>query len=164
MKPPELEEGFKGLGWDVNLATLTAAQGARMIVDQGPVEDYSGFVVAGAGDVNNDNFDDMLVSWPGADSFNGRVYLVYGGASLPVTIDLVEGGPQFGVSAEHIKLLEKIDCTIVPCSRLQPDKYPQTGYRIAQNLSATAMGYRTDKFPAGKEPQGWADFFDTKKQ
>jgi putative spermidine/putrescine transport system substrate-binding protein len=80
-----------------------------------------------------------------------------------VTIDLVEGGPQFGVSAEHIKLLEKIDCTIVPCSRLQPEKYPQTGYRIAQNLSATAMGYRTDKFPAGKEPQGWADFFDLQR-
>jgi putative spermidine/putrescine transport system substrate-binding protein len=80
-----------------------------------------------------------------------------------VTIDVIEGGPQFGLSPEHTKLLEKIDCTVVPCSRLQPDKYPQTGYRVAQNIAATALSYRTDKFPAGKEPQTWADFFDTRR-
>ncbi len=79
------------------------------------------------------------------------------------TIDVVEGGPQFGLSPEHTKLLDKIDCNVVPCSHLQPEKYPQTGYRVAQNIAATALAYRTDKFPAGKEPQNWADFFDTRR-
>jgi putative spermidine/putrescine transport system substrate-binding protein len=77
-----------------------------------------------------------------------------------VTWDLVEGGPGFGLGPQHTKLLEKVDCTIVPCDRLQPDKYPTSGYRIAENVSATVLTYRTDKFPKGKDPQGWKDFFD----
>jgi putative spermidine/putrescine transport system substrate-binding protein len=80
-----------------------------------------------------------------------------------VTWDLAEGGPGFGLSPQHTKLLEKIDCNIVPCSHLQPAKYPTSGYRIAENTSATVLSYRTDKFPAGKEPQSWVDFFDVQK-
>jgi len=80
-----------------------------------------------------------------------------------VTWDLAEGGPGFGLSPQHTKLLEKVDCNIVPCAHLQPDKYPTTGYRIAENTSATVLSYNTDKVVAGKEPQSWADFFDVKK-
>jgi putative spermidine/putrescine transport system substrate-binding protein len=80
-----------------------------------------------------------------------------------VTWDIVEIGPGFGLGPQHTKFLEKIDCTVVPCSRLQPDKFLTTGYRIAENTSAMVLAYRTDKFPAGNEPQSWADFFDVAK-
>src|SRR5262249_35156311 len=56
-----------------------------------------------------------------------------------VTWDLAEGGPGFGLSPQHTKLLEKVDCNVVPCAHLQPDKYPTTGYRIAENTSATVL-------------------------
>ncbi len=80
-----------------------------------------------------------------------------------VSWDLAEGGPQFGLAPAQTALLEKVDCNVVPCSHLQPDKYITTGYRIAENISATAITYRTDKFSAGNEPKTWADFYDTKK-
>jgi putative spermidine/putrescine transport system substrate-binding protein len=83
--------------------------------------------------------------------------------SSNVTWDLVEGGPSFGLNPEQTKLLVKFDCSIIPCSHLQPTKFPTTGYRIAENISATALVYRTDVFPQGKEPQSWADFFNVDK-
>ena len=56
----------------------------------------AGVSVAGVGDVNGDGFDDVLVGSPRANSNSltatGRVYLVYGGPSLPATIDLATLG------------------------------------------------------------------------
>ena len=80
-----------------------------------------------------------------------------------VTWDVVEGGGYFGLGPEHTKLLEKIDCTVVPCDHLQPDKYKTSGYRAAELTSATALSYLTDKYLADKAPKSWADFFDVQK-
>lgn len=80
-----------------------------------------------------------------------------------VTWDVVEGGGYFGLAPEQTALLEKIDCTIVPCAHLQPDKYVTTGYRAGELTSATILAYRSDKFPPGAGPQSWTDFFDVKK-
>jgi len=58
----------------------------------GVVFEGSGFdaaqVVASAGDVNADGYDDVLIGAPGALGFMGRAYLIYGGDSLPATVDL----------------------------------------------------------------------------
>ncbi|MBU0729153.1 MAG: FG-GAP repeat protein, partial [Proteobacteria bacterium] len=40
--------------------------------------DYNGYSVAGAGDVNGDGFDDLLIGVYGADSYAGKTYLIYG--------------------------------------------------------------------------------------
>ncbi|UCE73713.1 MAG: FG-GAP repeat protein [Methanomassiliicoccales archaeon] len=57
--------------------------------------DNFGFSVAGAGDVNNDGFDDFIIGGPGYDpqhSFsiaNGRTYLFYGGNPLDDVADVI---------------------------------------------------------------------------
>jgi hypothetical protein len=61
----------------------------------------AGFRVAGAGDVNLDGFADVLIGAPRAEangnSSAGRVYLVYGAASMPATIQLATLAPPVGV-------------------------------------------------------------------
>ncbi len=55
-------------------------------------EDFSGFSVSSAGDVNGDGYDDMLIGAQYADpngSDSGETYLVYGAASgIPASLDL----------------------------------------------------------------------------
>ena len=51
-----------------------------------------GYCVAGVGDVNNDNYDDVLVSAPFA-SDGGKAYLYLGGASMDNTPDLQIDNP-----------------------------------------------------------------------
>ncbi len=43
-----------------------------------------------------------------------------------VTWDVVSIAPDFGLGAD-VELLEKIDCAIVPCDELQPDRFQTTG-------------------------------------
>lgn len=58
--------------------------------------DLSGYSVSNAGDVNGDDFDDMIIGAKNADAggdFNaGKTYLVFGAATLPATIDLANLG------------------------------------------------------------------------
>ncbi|MDB5339009.1 MAG: hypothetical protein JWN70_4628 [Planctomycetaceae bacterium] len=54
---------------------------------------YDGQVVSSAGDVNGDGYDDLLIGEPRGDGPNvgdaaGRSYLIFGGAALPVVINL----------------------------------------------------------------------------
>lgn len=77
-----------------------------------------------------------------------------------VTWDVVTTGNDFGLDNDAA-LLEPIDCSIVPCDKLQPERFPTTGYRVPQSTSGLAIGYNTTLMPDGKVPQGWADFFDT---
>jgi hypothetical protein len=73
---------FLGSSSGVSLTPVWRAES-----NQAPQPDF-GFAVAGAGDVNNDGYDDVLV---GAQSYDapqideGRVYLYFGSASGPVT-------------------------------------------------------------------------------
>jgi putative spermidine/putrescine transport system substrate-binding protein len=78
-----------------------------------------------------------------------------------VTWDVVEVGSDFGLRAQE-PLLEPIDCTVVPCQDLQPEIYKTTGFRTVFGTFSPVLGYRTDVFPAGKEPRGWPDFYDLK--
>ena len=52
----------------------------------------TGWSVSSAGDVNNDNFDDVIIGTPGpgdgTESSPGKSYIVYGGDSLPAVIQL----------------------------------------------------------------------------
>jgi putative spermidine/putrescine transport system substrate-binding protein len=78
-----------------------------------------------------------------------------------VTWDIVEVGSDFGLTRQEA-LLEPIDCQVVPCADLQPEVYKTTGYRAVFGTFSPVLGYRTDAFPAGKEPRSWPDFYDLK--
>jgi ELWxxDGT repeat protein len=72
--------------------------------------DQSGGSVSSAGDVNGDGFSDLIIGAPGADASGnsrsdaGESYLIFGGPSLPTTIDLASLGligiTMFGADAD----------------------------------------------------------------
>jgi len=74
-----------------------------------------------------------------------------------VTWDVVDVGNDFGLERNQ-DILEPIDCNVVPCADFPP-QFKGT-YRIADIIYGVVMAYRTDQFPDGAEPKGWADFFD----
>ncbi len=98
--------GGAALPTTIDLASLGAAGITIFGVDS---LDYGGRSVSGAGDVNGDGFDDLLIGALLADgsgnaqSYAGEAYLIFGGASLPPTIDLanlgVAGITIFGLDA-----------------------------------------------------------------
>ncbi len=55
-------------------------------------DDLTGANVAGAGDVDGDGFDDVLIAAPGAAGGTGAVYLIYGSGDLSGEIDLADIG------------------------------------------------------------------------
>ena len=66
----------------INLSSLGAA---GIVINGIDDDDFSGVAVASAGDVNNDNFDDILIGAPSADpngTVSGEAYVVFGSASL----------------------------------------------------------------------------------
>ncbi len=83
--------GTVSLPATINLATLGAA---GMTIFGANASDFTGSSVSSAGDVNGDGYDDLLIG-SGRDGQSGDSrlsvswsYVVYGGASLPVTLDL----------------------------------------------------------------------------
>lgn len=82
--------GTKGGREDIDLATLTVAEGFK--ISGVAVNDRSGVSVSAAGDVNGDGVDDIIVGAPYADpsgrDYAGQSYLVYGKARGIGDIDL----------------------------------------------------------------------------
>lgn len=85
---------------EIDLAQLTSSQG---VVLSGVTDDFAGATVRGIGDFNGDGFDDVAIAAPNAlvevpvgnngdvpasIAFGGRVYVVFGGATLSPQIDL----------------------------------------------------------------------------
>ena len=83
---------------DVDLAALTPAQGIR--IDGAAADDGSGDSVSGAGDVNADGYDDVIIGARDADNNmrddSGSSYVVFGSAS-PVDLDLATLTPDQGI-------------------------------------------------------------------
>lgn len=87
--------GGNALPATIDLATLGTPGGSAGVTFLGvDAFDNSGLSVSLAGDVNGDGFDDVLIGAYGGDggatsrSDSGESYLVFGGTSLPATINL----------------------------------------------------------------------------
>lgn len=93
---------------ELDISTLNGADG--FVINGINQDDYAGYAVAGAGDVNGDGFDDILVSAPSAYSngipYSGETYIVFGkntsfGASFDLsTLDGTNGFVVAGETAE----------------------------------------------------------------
>jgi len=74
----------------IELASLDGSNGFR--IDGVAENDYSGFAVSGAGDVNGDGTDDLLIAAYGADpngEQSGSTYVVFGqNTGFPAVVDL----------------------------------------------------------------------------
>ena len=72
----------------VELANLAGSTGFR--INDIPPGGGLGFSVSGAGDMNGDGFDDILMAAPFTDrpGYSGQSYVVYGGSAIPGTVDL----------------------------------------------------------------------------
>lgn len=79
-----------------------------------------------------------------------------------VTWDVMLQGSDFGLGSSE-QYLEKIDCTIVPCSELNPDKFKTGGYRVPFEVTPLVLSWRSDIFAAPNEPKTYADVWDTTK-
>ncbi len=93
----------KADGAPVNLADVAGGTGGFVINGIDPV-DRSGSSISGAGDVNGDGLDDVIVGAPGADvgfySYAGESYVVFGKADgTPIDLfDVVGGNGGFVIS------------------------------------------------------------------
>ncbi|MFO0877699.1 MAG: Ig-like domain-containing protein [Gemmataceae bacterium] len=83
----------KASGWaatqQIDNSFLNGTNGVRL--DGMAVDDRTGFSVAGAGDVNGDGFDDVLIGAYGADNndqLSGSAYVVFGKTTWSATLDL----------------------------------------------------------------------------
>jgi putative spermidine/putrescine transport system substrate-binding protein len=74
---------------------------------------------------------------------------------------LTEIGGQDGILVQRLGLVDKIDPKIV--DRSSYPKEAQGESIFASSVYSTVLAHRTDVYPEGKQPKGWAEFWDVKK-
>ena len=76
-------------GWTVD-GIVNEGQAIRLLGEA--AGDLAGSNVSGAGDVDGDGLDDVLIAAPGADSDRGAVYIIYGSTTLAGQVNLADVG------------------------------------------------------------------------
>ncbi len=89
----------------VRLSLLEGTNGFKMLGEN--VEDFTGFHVSEAGDINGDGYDDVLVAAPFASPNNrsesGRVYVVYGKPTttdIEISLSVLDGSNGFFIDGD----------------------------------------------------------------
>jgi len=74
---------------------------------------------------------------------------------------VTEIGGQDAFRAKELNLLEPIDTAIV--DRSMYPEMARDSHVFLSSAYSTALGYRTDVFPNGSHPKGWAEFWDVRR-
>ena len=74
--------------------------------------------------------------------------------------DLVDAEGQMMLRLAADDMLERADFSVIPRGDLLPSAASDWG--IGSVAYAYSLGWNSQKFPAGKQPRTWKDFFDTK--
>ena len=91
----------------IPLSSLNGSNGFRL--DGVAANDYSGGAVSGAGDINGDGIDDLIIgaSWPTRMQFTaGSSYVVFGrstGFDSAINLSTLDGGNGFRVDGEVVE-------------------------------------------------------------
>jgi putative spermidine/putrescine transport system substrate-binding protein len=75
--------------------------------------------------------------------------------------DITEVGPEDMIRGKERGYLEPIDYNVVDKSDFLPGL--AYSHAVPAAFFSTVLAYNTQKFPAGKEPKSWADFWNVKK-
>lgn len=132
--------GSGSLPASVNLSNVGGSL-PGVVLTGGVAGDNAGWSVAGAGDVNNDGFDDILIGTPMADALKGRAYLVYGGLALPSSIALGTLGAA-GVTFLGVATGDQAGFSVAGAGNIDPDAFDDIliGARLADPLGRIDAG------------------------
>jgi putative spermidine/putrescine transport system substrate-binding protein len=75
---------------------------------------------------------------------------------------VTELGGQDYVRAQQMNLLEPLDFSIIDLSRY-PAAVRNSTHSFPSSVYSTVLAYRTDVFPNGTHPKGWAEFWDVRR-
>jgi Ca2+-binding RTX toxin-like protein len=98
----------------INLSSLTGAvsAGNGFQINGETVDDYSGYSVSSAGDINNDGFDDLIIGAynadPNGNTSSGASYVIYGGKSEIADTTILEDA---SVSISAITMMMRLGAT-----------------------------------------------------
>lgn len=117
--------GHSGSFSNIDLSkALTSNQGFMITGD--PNYYYSGYSVSGAGDVNGDGYDDIVIGAPGSIYSNpvstGRSYVIFGGTNT-LTISLANLNANQGFSITGAKAGNRIGISISAAGDVNGDGY-----------------------------------------
>jgi hypothetical protein len=115
----------------------------------GMVGDNFGYSVSGAGDVNNDGFDDLLIGAPGNDSCKGAAYIFYGNKLI-----LDRSAVDANASIYGEKVGDRFGSSVSGSGNVNNDQY--------SDFLIGAPGYASDKgraylYYGCQEFNGWSE-------
>jgi hypothetical protein len=117
--------GKPSFGASLNLASLDGSNGIRLNGEA--IYDVAGYSVSGAGDVNGDNFADIIVGAPSIDFVgdpSGRGYVIFGKASFTTsTIELSALSGSDGIKLNGVAVHDRCGKNVAAAGDINDDGF-----------------------------------------
>jgi hypothetical protein len=136
----------------IDVATLTTAQG--FIIQGDSIDDFAGYSVSSAGDINGDGFDDIIVGAPQGDdgtSNAGEAYVIYGKASGFTNIDLTSLTPAQGFIIQGDANGDRAGHSVASAGDINNDGFDDI-------IVGAILGETSNVAPEGDNGEAWIIF------